>query len=380
MPVASPQLLSIAPGRVRPYDMLDPKFGMDCDDLGGLARLGIGFRGRTLSDMTRYAQDSMQLAGDSIQGLISTASINTPVQFLQNWLPGFVETITSARRIDDAIGISTIGAWSDEEIVQGLLEVTGTSVPYGDYTNVPLSSWNVNFVTRTVVRFEEGLKVGVLEEDRASRMRVNSGQSKREGAGLALEIQRNAIGFNGYNGGANATYGLLNDPGLSNYVTVAATGTGSSTLWSTKNFLQIVADLRAAIVLLRTQSQDNIDPKKLALTLLIATDAVDYLSVTSDFGYSVQEWLDETYPKIRVVSAPELNTANAGAGVFYLYADAVDDTSTDDKRTWIQVVPQRFMVVGVAKLAKGYEEDYSNATAGVMLKRPYAVVRFTGIS
>lgn len=380
MPVASPQLLTIAPGRVRPYNMLDPKFGMDCDDLGGLARLGIGFRGRTLSDMTRYAQDSMQLAGDSIQGLISTASINTPVQFLQNWLPGFVETITSARRIDDAVGISTIGAWSDEEIVQGLLEVTGTSVPYGDYTNVPLSSWNVNFVTRTVVRFEEGLKVGVLEEDRASRMRVNSGQSKREGAGLALEIQRNAIGFFGYNGGANATYGLLNDPGLANYITVAATGTGGSTLWSSKTFLEIVADLRAAIVQLRTQSQDNIDPKKLALTLLIATDAVDYLSVTSDFGYSVQEWLDETYPKIRVVSAPELNTANAGAGVFYLYADAVDDTSTDDKRTWIQVVPQRFMVVGVAKLAKGYEEDYSNATAGVMLKRPYAVVRYTGIS
>jgi hypothetical protein len=37
------------------------------------------------------------------------------------------------------------------------------------------------------------------------------------------------------------------------------------------------------------------------------------------------------------------------------------------------------MVVGVAKTAKGFEEDYANATAGVMLKRPYAVARYSGI-
>ena len=30
-------------------------------------------------------------------------------------------------------------------------------------------------------------------------------------------------------------------------------------------------------------------------------------------------------------------------------------------------------------LPKGYEEDYSNATAGIMCKRPYAVTRWTGI-
>jgi len=30
-------------------------------------------------------------------------------------------------------------------------------------------------------------------------------------------------------------------------------------------------------------------------------------------------------------------------------------------------------------MAKAYEEDYSNATAGVLLKRPYAVVRYSGI-
>lgn len=162
-------------------------------------------------------------------------------------------------------------------------------------------------------------------------------------------------------------------------MTVAATGTGSSTLWSTKTFLEICADIRTAIVTLRTQSQDTIDPESTALTLALPTDAVDYLSVTSDYGISVRDWLTQTYKKTRIVSAPQLNNANGGANVFYLYADAVNDLSTDDGRTFAQLVPAKFQVLGVQQLPKGYEEDYSNATAGIMCKRPYAVVRYTGI-
>ena len=47
------------------------------------------------------------------------------------------------------------GAWEDEQVVQGILERTGYTVVYGDYTNVPLSSWNTNFVYRTVVRLKK---------------------------------------------------------------------------------------------------------------------------------------------------------------------------------------------------------------------------------
>jgi hypothetical protein len=80
------------------------------------------------------------------------------------------------------------------------------------------------------------------------------------------------------------------------------------------------------------------------------------------------------------VTAPQLDAANGGAGVFYMYADTVDDGGTDDKRTWAQIVPVKFMALGVEQRAKSYIEDFTNATAGAFLKRPYAVVRYTGIS
>lgn len=316
---------------------------------------------------------------DAIQPTITASTMAVPIQFLQEWLPGLVRVVTAARKIDNLIGRTTMGSWEDEEIVQQMIENTGFTVPYEDLTNVPFSSWNPDYERRTNIRFEEGMRVGVLEEARASRVRIDSASEKRESAALSLEIVRNLVGFFGYNSGANRTYGFLNDPGLPSYATVA-NGASGSPHWSTKTFLEIVKDIKSAISSLRTQSNDLIDPEEVNITIAIATNAVDFLATVSDFGVSVREWLQKAYPRIRVQSAPELNTANGGVGVFYLFAEKFQDKSTDGGEVFMQNVPTSFMVLGVQQLAKGYEEDYSNATAGVMVKRPWAVVRSSGIS
>lgn len=358
------EIAHIAPRNVKPLVLAM----MTAADFNDLPLLGIGLDERNIERMIA-AMDAM----DAIEPTITTGSVPTPIQFLQNWLPGFVKIITAARKIDDLVGITTAGSWEDEEVVQGVMELTGTSVPYGDLTNIPFSSWNVNFERRTVVRFEEGMQVGKLEEARAARIRVDTGASKRESAALALEIQRNRIGFYGYNSGAGRTYGFLNDPSLPAYSNLPTGG------WATATFLQITADIRSMVQALRTQSTDTIDPEKTDLTLALASDVVDYLTTTSDYGVSVRDWLTKTYPRVRIVSAPELNDANGGANVAYLYAESVDDQSSDDGRTFVQVVPSKFQVLGVQQTAKGYMEDYTNASAGIMCKRPYAVIRRSGL-
>jgi len=344
----------------------------DVEDYVALSKIGINFTPQQVKIMASFAMDAANQAG------VTAGSMTTPVQFLQNWLPGFVRVLTAKRKIDELVGITTSGSWEDEEVIQGLLENLGTAVPYGDYTNVPLSSWNANFVRRNVVRFEQGLKVGALEEARAARIRISTAAEKRASAALTLEIQRNLIGFNGFNAGNNLTYGFLNDPSLPAYVTVA-TGASSSTLWSKKTALEIITDIQTAAAQLQIQSQDNINPEDTPTTLAVATAIYQWLSSVSTLvANSVRTWMTQTYPKMRVVSAPQLSAANGGANVFYLYADAVEDGATDDSRTWIQVVPAKFQALGVEKQSKWYVEDYTNATAGVMLKRPYAVVRYTG--
>lgn len=363
-----------SPAQCRPRHK-DVDYTMDEMDLL-LSKVGVGFCRGTVDRMISELGGSSAM--DTIQSLMTSASVPTPIQFLQNWLPGFVTVITAARKLDQLIGIQTVGNWGDSQIVQQVLELTGTPQAYGDQTLVPFSDWNQNFVTRTNVRFEMGMRVGRLEEYISAQARVDSASQKRISCGLQLEIQRNALGFYGYNAGNNLTYGFLNDPNLLAYQTVATVG--GNTTWAQKTFLQIQGDLLTAFQTIRTQSQDTIDPKEMQLTLAVATNSVDYLSKTSDFGISVMAWLKDAYPKVRVESAPQLNLANGGSNVFYLYADKVaDGLSTDDQNTFAQIVAAKFQLLGVSQQTKVYEEDYSNASAGVLVKRPYAVTRWSGI-
>lgn len=355
-------------GNPRPFK-LDRDYSMD--ELPKLLpMLGVGFDAPSAMTMQEYAMD----ANTGIQQAQSAGYAGTPVQFLQNWLPGFVLYITAARKIDELIGMDVLGSWEDEEIVQQFIELTGAAAPYGDTTNMPLTNWNPNFLTRTVVNFELGMQVNIKEEARVARMRISTGDQKRMSITQNLEVSRNAIGFYGYNSGTNSTYGFLNDTNLPAYVS-APNGN-----WASSTFAHIQQDLLTALQALRTNSQDTIDPGKTPLTLAIATKVRDYLSTTTDFGISVMDWLKTTYPNVRVTSAPQLNAANSGSNVFYLYADRVDDMgSTDGGKTFMQVVPAKMQLLGVQKLVKGYLEGYTNATAGVFCKRGYAVVRYTGI-
>jgi hypothetical protein len=350
------------------------------DALAALSHVGIHIDRNVLHRMVVAVGDANN-TGVNPAGVqpLTDPSIGNAIQFLQAWLPGFVRIATAARKIDTLIGVATVGAWEDEEVIQGVLENIGASRPYKDSASAPLASWNLNWERRTVVRFEQGFEVGTLEEARSSRMRVSTAAEKRGSSTLQLEIQRNRVGFYGFNNGANRTYGFLNDPAIPAYVTVANGATSGSPLWSTKTFQDIKNDLLSALVSLRTNSKDVIDPKSTPITLAVATSRVDYLTTTTDFGISVLDWLGKNYPNVRVESAPELDDANGGAAVFYMYADKVDDGASDDSATFVQAVPSRFFALGVEKRAKSYVEDFSNATAGVMCKRPYAVVRRTGI-
>ena len=349
-----------------------------CEQYQQLKKVGIGIDHADLMKMVSFARTDPTGMDANLTTPLTTASITTPIQFLQAWLPGFVEVVTAARRIDMLVGMLTQGSWEDEEIVQGVLEHTGNAPLYGDYNNVPLASWNVNYERRTIVRFEQGMTVGRLEEARAAAIRTNSAENKRSAAAVSLEIERNRVGFNGYQNGANRTYGLLNETDTPAYVDVADGASGSSN-WSAKTFLEITADLRAAFSALRTQSQEKVDPMFQEVTLAVATDSVDFLTTVSDFNMSVYDWMMKNYSKTRVISIPEFNNANGGESVFYMYSESVMDSGSDDNRTYIQVVPTKFQTLGVDQRSKSYVEDYSNATAGIMLKRPYAVVRRSGI-
>jgi hypothetical protein len=365
--------------------------GYDMTDGGRIKQIGdaavqelknLGIRIRP--DMVHKQVKALFTGDASLTSLTNTsASVPTPIQFLQTWLPGFVKIITAARMIDEILGIQTLGSWGDEQIVQGVMEPTATASEYGDFTNIPLASWNPNFDTRSIVRGEMGIQVGILEEERSAAMRVSSAEEKRSAAAIALEQWRNSIGFFGYFNGNNRTYGFLNDPNLP-----AAVPSQSASGWNAGQMSDVVTDLRLGFQTLRNQSMGNIDPAKIEVTIVIPINVAEMLSAINQYGISAWDWLHQNYPKARVVSAPEMSLGSVPAkpgqfvNIMYMFAEEIPasvDGSTDGGQTFMQLVQTKFITTGVEKRAKGYVEDYSNATAGVLCKRPYAVVRIYGI-
>lgn len=332
-----------------------------------LNKLGISFDKKALKEMQAFYGMDAAVAG------VTIPTVTTPIQFLQYWIPDFIEVVTAAREIEAIAGLDIMGNWHDESVVQGILERTGQAVPYGDHTDIPLSSWNTNYEIRDIVRFEEGIQVGILEEARAGAMNVSSQTEKRAAAAESLDIELNNVGFFGYNEGNNRTYGFLNDPNLPAYTTVA-TGANNTTTWATKTYAEITADIRTAFAALRVKSGNLFKPERDRAKMVLSVAVMEYLNVENEFGKSVYDFLKQNYPNTTIESAVQLDGANGGQNVFYLMAE-----SFNGKPVLRHMVQDRFRLIGAEKRAKVFVEDYSNATAGILVTQPVGIVRYTGV-
>jgi len=313
---------------------------------------------------------------------VTAVSGGTPLQFLQEFLPGVVNILTMVRKADMLAPVVTAGEWHLEEVVLKTMEHTSSPQLYSDHGGVPLSSFNETYERRQIVRFENGIEQTPLADARSAATGTSPQDEKRKALADSFEILRNDIAFNGFNVGTGKTYGILNDPNLPAYITVA-TGASSDTVWETKTSAEIVSDLSTAIKALEIQAGGNIDPTMNRIDLDLPLAFNHYLTRSdSSFsnGKTPMEWLKDNYPMINVVTVPQFTGADAGENVFYLKAVSVDNSGTDGGEAMIQVVPAKMRATGsVPNVKGGNTEGYTSCYAGVWTKRPYAVYRASGI-
>lgn len=318
--------------------------------------------------------NTLGVAMDAQVSLQTVPSITSPVQFFQYWVSKAVEVATASRTIDKIAGRTIAGAFEDEEIVVPYIELTGSARPYTDTANIPLASYNPNFLARTIIRMEEGLEVGYLESLRASRMQRDDHELKARAVAESLAISANDIGFFGFANGQNQTFGFLNDPNLPAYRTVAQNAGQNSTSWANKTFNEITADIITAVSQLTVQLGGRFNPAVDAFKLVLSLASYQFLNTLNELGtQSVLEWLTKTY-KVEIIPAPELDGANGGQNVFYLMLDEFNGSRVID-----QYVPEVLRLIGMEKKAKVTVESYANATAGIIVQQPVGVVRYSGI-
>lgn len=325
----------------------------------------------------------VRAAMDALPNMITQGSVATPLQFLQWWMPGMIEVITRARRADAMVGRSIVGSWEDQEIVMTVKENIGQPQPYGDLTDVPLVSYNTNFVKRTNVRFELGIKTGKLEDARAARMKINPYNEKRTSLAGAVAIGLNEVAFYGYDSydastnptGGN-TYGILNAPELPDAGTLAQNSGGASTAFKDKTYAEICADFTTIMSALRVQTGDNFNPEIDGVLIAIGMSAYQYLDTQNSLGtQSVREFVQKQYKGVRFLSVPELdNMGGSGVHGMYVIADSLNGRKCGD-----QCVTSALRLLGVEPKIKGTLEGYTYSTAGFVAYQPLGILRYTGV-
>jgi len=369
--------MRMRPDQVRAFDMNEAiRKGKDCT-VGFMHDLGITFdeADEGVAEMTKIAQGVFANDANEAQ---TGSTISAGVEFLRHFLPKTITVATEKRVVDDLLGRTIAGDWSDAEVVQSIMELVSNIGEYSDNGDFPLANFKPSYERRTIVRLESGLMTGKLEEMRvaAAKLRTSAYDAKRAALALGFAQTHNEIGFSGYANGDARTYGILNDTNLFAYEPVANNGaTTPSTLWADKTFEQIVKDLNTAAKKLRQQSGSNFDANTSKFTLGIASDCMDYLNTLNSLGNkSVAQWIADTWKGCRIVSVPQYSAANGGLNVFYMIMDSLGGSPVVD-----QYVQATMRLLGTEKKPKGLLEDYTSATAGVLVSQPCGITRWYGI-
>lgn len=301
-------------------------------------------------------------------------------ELLEAWLPGILRTVTQVRNIDEIAGVTTIGRFEDETVNVRTLEPTAKPELYGDNANIPLANYSTGVESRGIVRFEQGFQVGMLEQSRQSAQGYEAAAEKRRAVAEALDRVRNEIGFKGYlSTDSTNVYGLLNDPSLPSYKAYNDSGAGGQPWLDSGTFASVTTDLTVMISAIETQMGRNLqDSDPLCLVMPTGYRKVLMYRETNT-AVTVMEWIRQSFPNIRVVFSPELVDAGTGNkdAVYMFLEDAGNyDESDMTSASLIQAVPERFRVIGSENRVKGYIEDAVNATAGVIVLRPWAFCRY----
>jgi hypothetical protein len=292
-------------------------------------RAGIVFMGvdadlqvENAAKSVRYAFDG-GFACDAQPTLITQSNAGIPA-FLSNYIdPKLIEVLVSPMKAAEITGDEAKkGDWTTETAMFPIVESTGQTSAYGDYSESGNAGVNVNFPQRQSFHYQVITQWGERELEKAGLARIDWANRTNIASILTLNKYQNKTYFFGVEGLQN--YGLLNDPGL-NATIVPTTKVAGGTAWSGATALEVLADVTKLFKQLQTQANGNVqlDTK---MTLAMSPLSEVYLTDTTQFNVNVQDLLKKNFPNLTVKTAVEYSTDSGE--LLQLIADEVDGQRT----------------------------------------------------
>lgn len=333
-------------------------------------------RGVELGDFRGYIDPQfahdIELAQDAQPSLVSTSNAGIPA-FLANYLdPEVIRILVSPMKIAEIVGEAKKGDWTTLTAQFQVVESTGEVSSYGDYSNNGQSSANVNWVPRQSYHFQTVTRWGEREMEIAGLARVAFAQNLNIASTLTINKAANKIAAFGVSGLDN--YGLLNDPDLPAGITPNATGTGTGTLWSTKDGAAVYGDIQSLYTQAVDQLNGNLE-RDAKMTLALSPAMEPNLTKTNQYNVNVYDQLKKNFPNMRIISAVEYS--GAGTGSTELMQLIVDEI--DGQKTAQVCFTEKMRAHPVFVDLSSFKQKKSAGSWGTVIFRPIAIASMYGI-
>lgn len=336
-------------------------------------RAGVHFMGQPGLSMQapnaalRMAHDGF--ACDAQPTLITVSNSGIPA-FLSTYIdPKLIDVLVSPMAAAEIVGSEVKkGDWITKTAMFLMVESTGETSSYGDYSENGRAGVNSNFPQRQSYHYQVMTQWGEEELENAGLARIDWANRLNIASVLTLNKFQNKSYFFGVSGLQN--YGLLNDPNL-NAAIVPTTKVAGGTGWTNATAIEVLADVQKLYKQLQTQAGGLIDLTT-KMTLAMSPLSQVALTKTTDFNVNVSDILKKNFPGMTVKVAPEYTTASGE--LVQLIADEIDGQRTADV-----AFTEKLRAHPITVMSSSFKQKKSQGTWGCIVYRPVFIGQMLGV-
>jgi hypothetical protein len=345
---------------------MDPNL-IALETLAGIHFMGQPNMGLQLPDVGR----NLSLAMDAQPQLVTQSNSGIPA-FLSTYVdPKMIEILVAPMKAAMIVGDETKkGDWVTETAMFPVLESTGETSSYGDYSNNGRAGANANFVQRQSYHYQTITEWGEKELARMGLAKIDWANRQNIASILTLNKYQNKTYFFGVAGLEN--YGLLNDPNL--IAPIAPTTEGGATLWSApaKDALGVLADVAALFGQLQSQANGLVDLETPMVLVMSPGSQAAGLTKTTQFNVNVMDLLKKNYPNMTIETAPEYATASGN--LLQLIVKEFEGQRTVDV-AFTEKLRAHPIVVDMSS----FKQKKSQGSWGAIIYRPIFIAQMLGV-
>jgi len=296
--------------------------------------------------------------------------------------PDVYKVLFSPNRAAEILGEVRKGSWLDDTAMFPIVEHEGEVTSYGDFNESGHAGANTNWPQRQAYLFQIVKEYGERELERAGLARVNWVSELDAAAATMLNKFSNLTYFYGVSG--LQCYGLLNDPGLTAFVTPGTKAFGNK-LWVTSGVVtatanEIFADIQTLWITLVGQNQGLVD-QNAKVTLAMSPTSAMALTATNSFNVNVADLLKKNFPNIRIETAVQygaLTSSNpqgsAGGNIVQMIVGEVEG-----QKAGYCAYNEKMRAHPIIRAMSSFRQKVSGGSWGAIVRQPALYAQMIGV-